>query len=89
MESTKFYDGHLQKDPICVRIQEPDDDDRMPLRRLQDLNFNRAPFANAKTVEEKWKILYRTLFPAEETIPSACMLKQVAHVDYFAANNTD
>ncbi|OCK79259.1 hypothetical protein K432DRAFT_394050 [Lepidopterella palustris CBS 459.81] len=69
MVSSEVYDEHLQRDPICQRKIEPQDD-RVCARKLQDLNFNRTPFTQVNIVEEKWKILFRILFPQDEDVPS-------------------
>ncbi|ORY04550.1 hypothetical protein BCR34DRAFT_667071 [Clohesyomyces aquaticus] len=69
MESNAAIRRHIQQNPICETLPEPEDD-RLSAERLQELNFNAAPFGQAKTMEEKWKILFRVLFPAEEHVPS-------------------
>ncbi|KAF2175738.1 hypothetical protein K469DRAFT_701538 [Zopfia rhizophila CBS 207.26] len=67
--STESYAEHIQKEPICMKRSEPDDDGIAP-RKLHDLNFNRAPFSQAKSVEQKWKTLYHMLFPDDAYVPS-------------------
>ncbi|KAF2179170.1 hypothetical protein K469DRAFT_754059 [Zopfia rhizophila CBS 207.26] len=69
MTSIQERDRHLQTDPICKNRSEPPDD-RICAQRLQELNFNGGPFTGARNVEEKWKILFRILFPAEANVPS-------------------
>jgi hypothetical protein len=49
-------------------------DDRIAPQTLRKLEFKRAPFVNARSTEEKWKRMYKMLFPAdsEADIPSPC-----------------
>ncbi|KAF2742312.1 hypothetical protein M011DRAFT_481804 [Sporormia fimetaria CBS 119925] len=67
LPSKDALNEHQKLDPKCTeRPGQPDE--RMSASMLQGLNFSRGPYAN-KTVEEKWKMLYMTLFP-EEHVPS-------------------
>jgi hypothetical protein len=70
MASTAALDAHLRAESICRKRPEPDDDRICP-RKLRDLNFNRNPFSGAESVEEKWQMLYKIIFPGDEEVPSA------------------
>ncbi|ORY14568.1 hypothetical protein BCR34DRAFT_228471 [Clohesyomyces aquaticus] len=69
MESEDLRVQHLQQDESCNKRPEPIDD-RISLQQWRRLDFKKAPYAYARTAEEKWKILYRTLFPDDVDIPS-------------------
>lgn len=64
---------HLSQDDKCIKVNKPHDE-RIAPQTLRRLDFKKAPFANAKSTEEKWKMLYKMLFPedAEADIPSPC-----------------
>jgi hypothetical protein len=62
---------HLQQDSRCERIPEPHDE-RIHPHVLKQLNFKKAPYATAKSVEEKWGLLFKALFPGEPEVPSPC-----------------
>ncbi|PSN71693.1 hypothetical protein BS50DRAFT_569340 [Corynespora cassiicola Philippines] len=68
MESAEQMSEHLQKDDICAKKPEPQDD-RIRQQLLKQLDFKKAPYSKAKNVEEKWEIMFKELFPGE-TIPS-------------------
>ncbi|KAF9738025.1 flocculation suppression protein [Paraphaeosphaeria minitans] len=70
--SEEELEAHMFLDKICTKRPAPADD-RMAPQTLWKLDFKRAPFVNARSTEEKWKMLYRMLFPAdaEESIPSS------------------
>ncbi|ORX97596.1 hypothetical protein BCR34DRAFT_607200 [Clohesyomyces aquaticus] len=71
MSSTEAYEEHLMLDPICVKQPSAfPNDDRICLRKLQDLNFSRTPFMQSQSIGEKWEILYKILFPDAKEIPS-------------------
>ncbi|KAF2471772.1 uncharacterized protein BDR25DRAFT_393297 [Lindgomyces ingoldianus] len=69
MESEDAYTAHQQADTYCNKRPEPPDD-RIRPQMLNKLDFKKAPYAHAKTTEEKWKILYRLLFPNDGEVPS-------------------
>lgn len=71
MDSEDVYAMHLQQEAICDKKSEPLDD-RIRHQTLKSLDFKKAPFARARSIEEKWKILFQTLFPKEKYIPSPC-----------------
>lgn len=71
MESDDAYSKHLQQESICGKATEPLED-RVRPQLLKRLEFKKAPYSNAKDVEEKWKMLYNVLFPSDETVPSPC-----------------
>ena len=79
MVSNEVYDTHLQQEVPCPKRTEPQDD-RISRQNLQEMNFNRVPFAYANSVEAKWKVLYKHLFPDEEYVPSPCMHKPTIHL---------
>ncbi|KAF2730971.1 hypothetical protein EJ04DRAFT_22144 [Polyplosphaeria fusca] len=70
MSSSAALDAHLRAESICRNRPEPDDERICP-RKLRDLNFNRSPFSSAETVEEKWQMLYKIIYPGDEDVPSA------------------
>ena len=72
-EEVQTYDQHFREDVICSKQEEPYDRRISPLK-LQEIRFNRAPFTKDQSVEEKWAILYRILFPDAAVVPSPCML---------------
>ncbi|OAG07067.1 uncharacterized protein CC84DRAFT_1258265 [Paraphaeosphaeria sporulosa] len=69
--SEEELEAHMIMDNACA-IRPAPQDDRIAPQKLWRLDFKRAPFVNARSTEEKWKMLYKMLFPAdaEETIPS-------------------
>ncbi|KAF2815387.1 uncharacterized protein BDZ99DRAFT_459271 [Mytilinidion resinicola] len=69
MKSEEAYAEHLQQEDICKKKAEPQDD-RIRPQLLNRLDFKKAPYANARNVEEKWKILFSVLFPGHTDIPS-------------------
>lgn len=69
MQSPEAYDIHLRAEPICAISAAPVVDDRISPQTLQTLNFNRRPFAQVKTVGDKWRILFSMIFPAAD-VPS-------------------
>ncbi|KAJ4356233.1 uncharacterized protein N0V89_004263 [Didymosphaeria variabile] len=71
--SEEELEDHLDRDDICARLPAPQDD-RIAPQKLWRLDFKKAPFVNARSTEEKWKIMYKMLFPAdsEADVPSPC-----------------
>ncbi|KAF2183096.1 hypothetical protein K469DRAFT_751693 [Zopfia rhizophila CBS 207.26] len=69
VESDEALVRHLQRNPACETLPEPPDD-RISPRMLKRLDFKKAPYANARDTEQKWKILYSTLFPNDRDVPS-------------------
>ncbi|KAF1962660.1 hypothetical protein CC80DRAFT_588198 [Byssothecium circinans] len=69
MENQKAYANHQQADISCKKQPQPNDD-RITYQFLKELDFKKAPYAQAKSPEGKWKILYSTLFPTDSNIPS-------------------
>jgi hypothetical protein len=71
MESEDAYSEHLQQESICGKATEPLED-RIRPQLLKRLEFKKTPYSNAHSVEEKWKMLYKVLFPSDDTVPSPC-----------------
>jgi hypothetical protein len=71
MKSEEAYSEHLQQEDICKKKAEPQED-RIRPQLLKRLDFKKAPYANARNVEEKWKMLFSVLFPSDTNIPSPC-----------------
>ena len=71
MKSEEAYSRHLQQEDICKKKAEPQED-RIRPQLLKRLDFKKAPYANARNVEEKWKMLFSVLFPSDTNIPSPC-----------------
>jgi hypothetical protein len=71
IESDEAYSRHLQQESICKKAPEPLED-RIRPQLLKRLDFKKAPYSNARNVEEKWRILFKVLFPSNGTIPSPC-----------------
>jgi hypothetical protein len=71
MESDDAYSEHLQQESICKKATEPLED-RIRPQLLKRLEFKKAPYSNAHNVGEKWKMLYKVLFPSDDVIPSPC-----------------
>lgn len=69
MKSEEAYTGHLQQEDICKKKAEPQED-RIRPQLLKRLDFKKAPYANARNAEEKWKMLFSVLFPSDTNIPS-------------------
>ncbi|KAF1977876.1 hypothetical protein BU23DRAFT_596186 [Bimuria novae-zelandiae CBS 107.79] len=55
---------HLSRDDKCTK-RTPPHDERISPQILNVLNFKKSPFTNARTAEEKWKMMYRILFPVD------------------------
>ncbi|KAF2179538.1 hypothetical protein K469DRAFT_693919 [Zopfia rhizophila CBS 207.26] len=68
MATSEAYDEHLRSDQRCVKAPEPQDD-RISIQRLENLTLHRLPFNKAKSESEKWRILYRILFPQDADVP--------------------
>jgi hypothetical protein len=71
MDSEEACDEHLRQKIICQRGPEPKEDGIRP-QLLRRLDFKKAPYSNARNVEEKWKMLFSALFSSDSTIPSPC-----------------
>lgn len=71
MKSEDAYSEHLQRKKICDMKAEPQDD-RIRRQLLNRLDFKKAPYANARNIEEKWNMLFSVLFPKDLNIPSPC-----------------
>lgn len=71
MKSEEAYSDHLQQEIICEKKAEPQED-RIRPQTLKRLDFKKAPYANAKNVEEKWTMMFNVLFPKDTNIPSPC-----------------
>jgi hypothetical protein len=71
MESDDAYSEHLQQESICRKATEPLED-RIRPQLLKRLEFKKAPYSNAHNVGEKWKMLYKVLFPSDDIVPSPC-----------------
>lgn len=73
MMSEEELRAHMLMDIVCEKRLAPVDD-RIAPETLSKLDFKRAPFVNARSTGEKWKILYKRLFPTdlEADIPSPC-----------------
>jgi hypothetical protein len=71
MECEEAYSDHLQQENICDRRPEPQDD-RIRPQLLKRLDFKKVPYSNARNVEEKWRILFKVLFPEDSNTPSPC-----------------
>lgn len=70
MKSTIERDEHLRKDPTCQTQTEPKDErvgDEL-LRQIKPRRF----FPKASSLLERWEILFKMIFPNDETIPSPC-----------------
>lgn len=78
MESDGAYDEHMQQDSMCEKRPEPHDD-RIRPQTLKQLDFKKAPYASAKSTEEKWRMLFSVLFPDESNIPSPCRSIDTSH----------
>ena len=73
VNSVEERDEHLSQDLVCVKNPKPYDE-RIQPHVFRQLNFKKAPFANAKDMTEKWRMMYKILFPGEPEadIPSPC-----------------
>ncbi|KAH7115901.1 hypothetical protein B0J11DRAFT_583951 [Dendryphion nanum] len=69
MDSEDEYAVHLQAEKFCEKQKEPSDE-RLSYQMVKQLNFKKSPYAKAKSIEQKWKILYSVLFPKDTDIPS-------------------
>ncbi|KAH3958647.1 hypothetical protein HBI56_208600 [Parastagonospora nodorum] len=69
MECEEAYSDHLQQENICDRRPEPQED-RIRPQLLKRLDFKKVPYSNARNVEEKWRILFKVLFPEDSNTPS-------------------
>ncbi|KAF2250402.1 hypothetical protein BU26DRAFT_301100 [Trematosphaeria pertusa] len=69
MDSEDAYDAHRQEDISCKKRPEPADDRLRPQVLKSKLDFKKAPYTNAKSTEEKWRMVFGRLFPGEE-VPS-------------------
>ncbi|KAF2638696.1 hypothetical protein P280DRAFT_520141 [Massarina eburnea CBS 473.64] len=69
MENDEAYADHLQAENSCDKQPQPADD-RITHQTLKRLDFKKAPYAQAKNTEGKWKILFRVLFPHDIDVPS-------------------
>jgi hypothetical protein len=69
MDTEAAYDEHLQQG--CEMTCKPHDD-RIRPHVLKQLDFKKAPYTKARNVEEKWRLLFKELFPDETEIPSPC-----------------
>ncbi|KAF2488644.1 hypothetical protein BU16DRAFT_586871 [Lophium mytilinum] len=70
MESDDAFTKHLQTDERCTKRVEPKDD-RIKPQQLKLLDFKKAPYAQLKDTEKKWRMLYQVLFPQDKDIPPA------------------
>jgi hypothetical protein len=70
MKSEPALSEHLEQED-CEKIPRLKDD-RITTQLLTRLNFKKAPYSNATSVEEKWKIMFKVLFPDDRNIPSPC-----------------
>ncbi|KAF2732261.1 hypothetical protein EJ04DRAFT_578513 [Polyplosphaeria fusca] len=70
MASEEIYNAHLRKEPVCKLQEDAEHDNRLTSQQLLALNFNKKPFAQAASVEEKWGILFKMIFKDAEEIPS-------------------
>ncbi|KAF2116031.1 hypothetical protein BDV96DRAFT_40519 [Lophiotrema nucula] len=71
MKSDDAYEAHLQRPTACDVRPEPAGDNRISQKALKRLDFKKAPYAHAASVEDKWKIMYKRLFPNDRDVPSA------------------
>jgi hypothetical protein len=69
MKSDDANSEHIRQDERCEIRPEPQED-RIRPQLLKKLNFKKAPYSNARSVEEKWKMMFKILFPKDEIIPS-------------------
>ncbi|KAL5114753.1 hypothetical protein ACEQ8H_007370 [Pleosporales sp. CAS-2024a] len=87
MESDEAYSEHVQQESICAKAPEPVDD-RIRPQSLKNLDFKKAPYSNASNAEEKWKMMFKVLFPGDSTVPSPYeqqgMNPQLEHALYEA-----
>jgi hypothetical protein len=70
MKSEPALSEHLEQED-CEKSPRLKDD-RITTQLLTRLNFKKAPYSNATSVEEKWKIMFKALFPDDCNIPSPC-----------------
>jgi hypothetical protein len=68
--SSNSLRDHLREDPACQTQPEPKDE-RVSVELLRQIKARR-PFLKAKTLAERWEILFKMIFPNDETIPSPC-----------------
>jgi hypothetical protein len=70
-----FFDNFAAKDihfgtADCTKAEEPPDG------RISNITWatisGQNKFKSAKTEEEKWKLLYKTMFPNDRFVPSPC-----------------
>ncbi|KAF2655125.1 hypothetical protein K491DRAFT_436831 [Lophiostoma macrostomum CBS 122681] len=68
MKSEHALSEHLEQEDCekSPRLQ----DDRITTQLLSRLNFKKAPYSNAASVEDKWKLMFKVLFPDDCAIPS-------------------
>lgn len=73
VDSIEERDEHLSQDLVCEKRPKPYDE-RIQPQVLRRLDFKRLPFSNARDMGEKWRIMYRILFPggSDADIPSPC-----------------
>ncbi|PVH95665.1 hypothetical protein DM02DRAFT_675355 [Periconia macrospinosa] len=69
MPSEDAHVEHQQAETPCTKQPQPDDD-RITQRTLKRLDFKKAPYAQAKDTEQKWRMMYKELFPNDPEAPS-------------------
>lgn len=84
MKSEESFSEHLQEEVSCKKNPKPQDD-RLHRRFVDDeLDFKKPPYSKAKTIEEKWRLMYKLLFPDDAEIPSPCKWVHSRFVVHFA-----
>lgn len=73
MSSQKEVNMHIRQRPVCKELPKPIDD---PIHRedREVIRENRPPGYRLKNTEEKWTMLYQSLFPEDKWTPSPCKL---------------
>ncbi|KAF2192956.1 hypothetical protein K469DRAFT_280951 [Zopfia rhizophila CBS 207.26] len=72
IESQKELEEHLRRNPVCEEVPEPKDG-RKGFEKMRELNLRDKPLKDGKNDEEKWKLLFKDLFPEEHEVPSPCI----------------
>ncbi|PVI04218.1 hypothetical protein DM02DRAFT_193118 [Periconia macrospinosa] len=69
MASENAYAEHLRKDDFCPKRPEREDD-RISAQQFSRLEFKKPPFSLHSSVEVKWRLMYKILFPDDIDIPT-------------------
>lgn len=72
MKTNEEYNAHLRSAKPCEILPEPKDD-RISLETWESIIKNSHKMQK-RSPEEKWELLYRTIFPEDTIIPPPCEL---------------